>query len=169
MADLYSQRVNQTLAFAQYALVGINTELTSESPNPMKLRGLQEAALFHLDSAFKAYLNELAERERVLLTQATPSVLSKAFETQAIHSSELDEMELLCQDSNSWLFKLISAIKAIHKPLPPSQETASPSDIAIVDLAKEPSLEDQLETQLQSWFEQLKAMILRHRSNAQEW
>ncbi|NRP59100.1 DUF6586 family protein [Marinobacterium sp. xm-d-564] len=169
MADLYSQRVNQTLAFAQYALVGINTELTGESNNRMKLRGLQEAALFHLDSALKAYLNELAERERVLLTQSTPSELSKAFKQQGIHSSELDEMELLCQDSSSWLSKLISAIKAIHKPLPPSQESASQSDIAIIDLAKEQSLEEQLETQLQGWFEQLRAMILRHRSNAQEW
>jgi hypothetical protein len=169
MTDLYSQRVNQTLAFAQYALVGINTELASESPNPMKLRGQQEAALFHLDSAYKAYLNELAERERVLLTQATPSELRKAFQQQGIHSSELDEIGLLCQDSSSWLSKLISAIKAVHKPLPPSQESASQSDIAIIDLAKEASLEEQLETQLQGWYEQLRALILRHRSNAQEW
>lgn len=169
MADLYPQRVNQTLAFAQYALVDINNESSNDIPNRMKLRGLQEAALFHLDSAYKAYLNELAERERVLLTQATLSELSKAFQQQAIYSSELDEMELLCQDSSSWLFRLMSANNSIHKPLPPLQEIASQSEITIKDLAKESTLEEQLETQLQDWFEQLRAMIQRHRSNAQEW
>lgn len=169
MADLYSQRVNQTLAFAKYALGGINNESSNDFPNRMKLRGLQEAALFHLDSAYKAYLNELAERERVLLTQATLSELSQAFQQQAITSSELDEMALLCQDSSSWLFKMISANKSIHKPLLPQQETASQSEIAIKDLVKESTLEEQLETQLQGWFEQLRAMIQRHRSNAQEW
>jgi hypothetical protein len=64
---------------------------------------------------------------------------------------------------------MISANKSIHKPLLPQQETASQSEIAIKDLAKESTLEEQLETQLQGWFEQLRAMIQRHRSNAQEW
>ena len=169
MADLYSQRVNQTLAFAQYALGSIASESTSESDNSMRLRGLQEAALFHMDSAFKAYLFELAERERILLTQATLSELNKAFQQQAIYSNELDEMELLSQDPTSWLSKLIRAINAIHKPLAPVQVAASQSEIAITDVAKEMSLDEQLQTQLQDWFEQLRAMILRHRSNAQEW
>jgi hypothetical protein len=169
MADLYYQRVNQTLAFAQYALLGITAELSGESPNRMKLRGLQEAVLFHLDSALKAYLQELAERERVLLTEPTLSELSKAFQQQAINCSELNELVLLSQDKTSWLSKLLSASKAIHKPIVTSHETTSLSQIAITDLAKEPSLEEQLETQLQELYEQLRVMIQRHRSNSQEW
>jgi hypothetical protein len=169
MADLYAQRVNQTLAFAQYALVNITFELNNESPNRMKLRGLQEAALFHLDSAFIAYLQELAERERVLLTEVTLFELSKAFHQQAIYCGELNELELLSQDQSSWLSKLLRASKAIHKPQVIVQETKSLSQIAITDLAKESSLEEQLETQLQEWFEQLRTMVQRHRSNAQEW
>lgn len=169
MADLYSQRVNQTLVFAQYALVGVSAEVNGESPNRMKLRGLQEAALFHLESAFKAYLQELAERERVLLTNSTLPELSKAFNQQAIFCSELNELELLSLDQTSWLSKLLSAIKAIHKPIVTSQESTSQSQIAITDLAKEPGLEEQLESQLQGWFDQLRAMVQRHRSNSQEW
>ena len=135
----------------------------------MKLRGLHEAALFHLESALTAYLYELAERERILLTQATLSELSKAFQQQGIYSNELAEMELLYQDSNSWISKLHSAIRAIHKPLLPVHEAPSQSEISIKDVTKELSLDEQLRAELPGWFELLRAMIQRHRSNAQEW
>ncbi len=111
MANKQRAMVNQRLYFSRLHLQWLERELASEQlPANIVEQALGESLLFHLQSAYRTYLLELAE-SYVLY----PDSLERAVKLQELLAEQgksAAEVEQLCQLERgpSWLSPLLSAL-----------------------------------------------------------
>lgn len=116
MTNLYTGLVVSALRKCQLLL-----QRTGESD--LQSRALEEAALFQLWKAYRAFLAELAIQLQLGFEPESLQVILDSLESQGVVSSEARELSLLSADPDSWLSKLLQAWKQLQQLAPaPTEE-----------------------------------------------
>jgi len=166
-----NRRVDQKLYFARLALDAADTDATAAP-------ALIEAALFHLDTAYRSYLRE------ILAPLALPLASTKTFNPaktlkqtlmfdsaqQAaeylralnICDSALDELIEL-EQSDAWLARLRAAFVAASTEIEAEQPVATAA-IALADITQQID-----SATCRDWLRAFSELLQRQRNHAQEW
>jgi len=101
--EAYATKVNQKLAFARI----LKAQLPPESAQALLYEASLEAMCFHLYSAFRHYLGEIAEQYNLPSgSHQSISNLQAAFSAEGRQSPEVNELAGLEARNNSWLQQL---------------------------------------------------------------
>lgn len=150
-----NRRVDQKLHLAKLALAAIDANIAAET-------ALAEAALFHLNVAYRAYLHEILEHFKLVITADSAQQVAALLREQHLHSADIDELVKL-EQSGEWPARMHAAYIAAA-----NAEFASPpagsAAIALRDVTM------QIDGSVcAAWLQQFHALLQRQRAHAQEW
>ncbi len=174
MSTVYLARTNQKLNFVRIHLDKLRQAQDDTSWNKHALiESYNESVLFHLASAYDAFLRELAERYSVD-TEALTGYRSLAAEMEAtgVESPELKQLSMLEGDDTSWLHKMMAAYEACWHGSDKQQsvtETSSVSEIHVLQVNPDHAEDAEIISEYQAWFDDLSGLIDRLREGMQEW
>lgn len=168
MSDLYATKVNQKLAFARI----LKTQLPPEGEQALLREANLEAMCFHLYSAFRLYLGEIAAQYN-LPTDCHQSIasLQAAFATEGRQSPEVNELAELEARKNSWLQQLQTAYGGILVDLDLSALAPKPSETPLAGLIAVTEVDSATLTlmALDQWQLHIAELIARHRESMLEY
>jgi len=108
--EAYATKVNQKLAFARL----LKAQLLAENPQTLLYEASLEAMCFHLYSAFRLYLGEIAAQYNLSGgSHQSVSDLQAAFAAEGRQSPEANELAQLEASKNSWLRQLQASYRAM--------------------------------------------------------
>lgn len=174
MSGIYLARTNQKLAFARLHIDALKEahQSTGWSKHAL-IESYNESVLFHMASAYDAFLREIAEVYS-FDTEHLDGYRSLAiqFEQSGLEGPEVAELGALEQDHTSWLHKLIAAYEACWHGSNQKKkvtETSSVSEIHVLQVNPDHAEDADVLAEYQSWFDQMSALIDRLRNGMQEW
>lgn len=174
MSSVYLARTNQKLNFSRIHLERLKQAQNDTSWNKHALiESFNESVLFHLASAYDAFLREIAERYSVE-TESLDGYRSLAAELEVtgVESPELKELSALESDHSSWLHKLVAAYEACWHGTDKQRavtETSSVSEIHVVQVNPDHAEDAVIIAEYESWLESLSELINRLREGMVEW
>jgi len=175
MSDIYLIRTNQKLNFARLHLDALKLahESTSWSKHAL-IESYQESILFHLSTAYLAFLREIAERYSFEAGSVnTLQELRQCFEQSGQESPEVLELESLQGHEQSWLCQLQAAYDACWQATDLKAEQVDPakshSEIQVMQINPDHAEDPEVMAEYQSWLSSLRDMVERQRSGMQEW
>jgi len=125
--ETYATKVNQKLAFART----LKAQLSAENSQTLLYEASLEAVCFHIYSAFRLYLGEIAAQYNLPSgSQQSISDLQAAFAAEGRQSPEANELAELEARKNSWLQQLQLSYGAM---LADVAKTAAPSVVSNSD------------------------------------
>lgn len=174
MSNIYISRTNQKLTFARLHLDYLKrAEQASGWSKHAQIESFEESVLFHMVSAYSAYLRELAqvyylEPEKI----STRDELLAQMETKGLEAPEANELSLLA-GSDSWLSQLLAAYRACWMAQERDQAThsghASLSEIQVVQVNPDHVSDRDVIAELDSWLNSMRELIDRQREGLKEW
>ncbi|WP_286237733.1 DUF6586 family protein [Neptuniibacter halophilus] len=174
MSGIYLARTNQKLAFTRIHLDQLKRaqDDTSWSKHAL-IESYNESVLFHMASAYDAFLREIAELYRVD-TESLDGYRSLAAELEAtgVESPELKQLSLLEADEAGWLHKLMSAYEACWHGSDKQAaltETNSLSEIHVLQVNPDHAEDKAIVAEYEMWFTALSELVNRLREGMQEW
>jgi len=174
MSGIYLARTNQKLNFARLHIDALKGAVDSTGWNKHALiESYNESVLFHLVSAYDAFLREIAELYR-LDTEHLKGYRSlvQELESSGQESPEIGEIVKLEADELSWLHKLLAAYEACwHGSDQRSAVTAtsSVSEIHVLQVNPDHAEDADIIVELENWLISLRELVERLRSGMQEW
>lgn len=174
MSSVYLARTNQKLSFSRIHLDQLKLAQQDTSWNKHALiESFNESILFHLASAYDAFLREIAERYNVDTEQLEGyRSLAAELETTGVESPELKELSILENDDCSWLHKLMAAYEACWHGSDKQAavtETSSVSEIHVVQVNPDHAEDAEIIAEYEAWFGSLSELVNRLREGMQEW
>lgn len=174
MSNIYIARTNQKLLFAKVHLDQLKQAAQSSGWNKhAQIESYEESILFHLVSAYSAYLREIAEVYRLdPLKISTRDELLEQLEENGMEAPEAKELtELAGRDS--WLSQTLKAYRACWVAQDREQAThsdhASLSEIQVVQVNPDHSQDGEVIEQLEGWLNSLRELVDRQRESLKEW
>ncbi|WP_027859125.1 DUF6586 family protein [Marinobacterium jannaschii] len=174
MSGIYLARTNQKLNFARLHIEALRGAVDSTGWNKHALiESYNESVLFHLVSAYDAFLREVAELYR-LDTEHLQGYRSlvQELEHSGQESPEISEIVKLENDDISWLHKLLAAYEACWHGSDKRQqvtETSSVSEIHVLQVNPDHAEDVDIIAELEGWLVSLRELVERLRNNMQEW
>jgi len=174
MSGIYLARTNQKLNFARIHLDALRDGCQSNGWNKhILIESYNESVLFHLASAYDAFLHEIAERYNLDTSHITSyRTLAEDMELSGQECPELAELSVLEADNSSWLHKMVRAYEACWRATDRSAPVSAASSVSEIHVAQvNPAHTDESEIlkEYQHWFDALRDLIDRQRSGMQEW
>ncbi|MEH6822888.1 MAG: DUF6586 family protein [Motiliproteus sp.] len=174
MSNIYISRTNQKLLFAKLHLDCLKqAEQSSGWSKHAQIESFGESVLFHLVSAYSAYLREIAqvyflEPEKI----STRDELLEQMEVKGLEAPEAKELSLLA-GSDSWLSQLLAAYRACWVAQDREQAAhsghASLSEIHVVQVNPDHASDLAVITQLEGWVNSMRELVDRQREGMKEW
>ncbi len=174
MSGIYLARTNQKLNFTRIHLEQLKQAQVDTSWNKHALiESYNESVLFHLTSAYDAFLREIAEAYSVD-TEALDGYRSLAVKMEAtgVESPELKQLSQLENNDEGWLHKMMAAYEACwHGSDKQEQidETNSVSEIHVLQVNPDHAEDKAIIAEYETWFNALSALIDSLREGMQEW
>ena len=163
----YLSVVNQKLFFCKILLKqGLPKKETDEESQSVHLEiALCQSALYQLECAYGHYLRVIAETYQYNLAEHITTVdeLSSALAGMNKHPGEAQEIQSLFEDSQSWLFQMLSAYQQLSLLPTQAASVAHASPIGVVEVKQ---LDDRIALdyqQLKEWQNSFVEMVNRHR------
>lgn len=174
MSCIYLARTNQKLNFARIHLGALRESCASTGWNKhILIESYNESVLFHLASAYDAFLHEIAERYRLDTSHITSyRTLAEDMEKSGQECPELSELSCLEADENSWLHRMVHAYEACWRATDRVEAVSASSSVSEIHVAQiNPAHTDEsaILEEYQQWFDSLRDLIDRQRSGMQEW
>jgi len=144
--------VNQKLYFARLTL----DQATHPDSDEATHTALLQASVFHLMTAYRCYLREIAAHYRFSIEADTAAAALTQLSDRVV--PELSELAALERD-DGWLARLERAYRAISAPLP-----VAAAQIPLVNLAESITADV-----CREWLETLQNVVQEQRGQAQEW
>lgn len=153
-------RVNQKLYFARLTLDQAQAATCANTR-----AALLQAALFHLVTAYRLYLGEIAAAYRHPLDRTdSASAAQQAWVQDGRHCPELSELATL-EQRGDWPARLLAAYAAAAEVAGTAVSAAPASaGIALVDITGAVELDE-----CRSWLAALQALLAQQRERLQEW
>tara|TARA_R110002167_G_scaffold6193_3_gene28176 strand:- start:5363 stop:5887 length:525 start_codon:yes stop_codon:yes gene_type:complete len=174
MSNIYISRTNQKLLFAKLHLDSLKkAEQGSGWSKHAQIESYAESVLFHLVSAYSAYLREIAavyylEPEKI----STRDELLEQMEAKGLEAPEAKELSLLA-GSDSWLSQLLGAYRACwtaqEREEATHSEHASLSEIQVVQVNPDHASDREVIAQLETWVNSMRELVDRQREGLKEW
>ena len=174
MSGIYLARTNQKLSFTRIHLDRLKQAQDDTSWNKHALiESYNESVLFHMTSAYDAFLREIAEAYSVD-TESLDGYRSLAAELEVtgVESPELKQLAQLEVDDTGWLHKLMAAYEACwHGADKQSSitETNSVSEIHVLQVNPDHAEDEAIISEYENWFLALSELIDSLREGMQEW
>lgn len=174
MSSVYLARTNQKLSFVRLHIEKLKLAQSDTSWHKHALiESFNESVLFHLASAYDAFLKEIAERYSVAPNALTNfDALVTAIESTGVESPEVKELAKLEADDASWLHKMLHAYEACwqgaDKPVSTHKEH-SVSEIHVVQINPDHAEDEEIIAEYEAWLVSLSEVINRLREGMQEW
>nr|WP_067289685.1 DUF6586 family protein [Marinobacterium profundum] len=166
-------RTSQKLNFVQLQLEPLlQAQAFTGWSRQAQIECCQESVLFHLASAYGAFLREIGDHYRLDMTELQNFTdLDGLFEQAAVQSPEHTELASLEQDATSWLRRMRAAYEACWQSAARPQASSavgSQSEIRLMSLSADTPTE--VTPQLcQLWQRELSQLVERLRAGMQEW
>ena len=148
--------VNQKLYFADL----VSTQ--AAAAEAAARRALVQATLFHLHTAYRGYLGEIAATQRRDLDAPNARVASRILADLGVTSPELEELAAL-EQSGGWPASLLSAY-AEASAIVASKPVQQSSELRLADVTTDADVED-----CRRWLTAFRALVEAHRERFQEW
>ncbi|MGB0467443.1 MAG: DUF6586 family protein [Pontibacterium sp.] len=174
MSGIYLARTNQKLTFARIHIEALKSAQSSTGWSKHALiESYNESVLFHMASAYDAFLREVAELYR-FDTEALVGYrsLMAQFEATGLEGAELNELGLLEKNQSSWLHKMLAAYEACWHGTNKRgtvTEVSSVSEIHVVQVNPDHAEDGQIVTEYEDWLKEMSALVERLRMGMQEW
>lgn len=174
MSCVYLARTNQKLNFARIHLDALRNGCESTGWNKhILIESYNESVLFHLASAYDAFLHEIAERYSLDVSHIDSyRTLADDMEKSGQECPELAELSGLEADAGSWLHKMLHAYEACWRATDkavPVTSVSSVSEIHVAQINPSHTDEGQVVEEYQHWLDTLRELIDRQRTGMQEW
>ncbi len=174
MSCIYLARTNQKLSFSRLHLDRLKQVQDDTSWNKHALiESYNESVLFHMTSAYDAFLREIAERYNVDAESLTGyRSLAVELEKTGVESPELKQLSMLESDDTGWLHKLVAAYEACWHGSDKKQavsETSSVSEIHVLQVNPDHAEDAEIVAEYEQWFGELSELVNRLREGMQEW
>lgn len=148
--------VNQKLYFARLTLDQATQVDTGEAAHT----ALLQASVFHLASAYRCYLREVASNNRFSIeTDTADAALSQLSDQVVPEFSELAALER----GDTWLARLLRVYREISEPVP-INAAVSATQIPLVNIT-----ESITASACRDWLEALRNVVQQQRGQSQEW
>jgi hypothetical protein len=175
MSNVYLVRTNQKINFARIHMDALAEahESTGWSKHA-EIESYNESVLFHLASAYGAFLREVAEKYRFdPALVAGLSDLERLLEGSGQESPELSELNALEKNEASWLHKMLAAYNACWKAADNQTATAndkvSISEIHVIQINPNHAEDKDILAEYKGWLNEFRALVERLRADMQEW
>ncbi len=174
MSGIYLARTNQKLNFSRLHIDALKGALESTGWSKHALiESYNESVLFHLVSAYDAFLREIAETYRLDTErlQGYRSLVAE-IERSGQESPEISEIGELERDATSWLHKLLAAYEACWHGSDRRQKvtaTSSVSEIHVLQVNPDHAEDRDVVAELENWLHSLRELVDRLRAGMQEW
>ncbi len=174
MSCVYLARTNQKLNFARIHLDALRGGCQSTGWNKhILIESYNESVLFHLASAYGAFLREIAERYQLDVSHIDGyRTLADDLENSGQECPELKELSVLEAEQGSWLHKMIHAYEACWRATDkaaPVNAASSLSEIHVAQVNPDHTDESAIVEEYQGWLDALRDLIDRQRTGMQEW
>lgn len=174
MSGVYLARTNQKLNFTRIHLEALKSAQASTGwSKHAQIESYNESVLFHMVSAYSAFLKEIAEQYRFNAERISKlKELVEQMEAQGLEAPEVGELQELQFNPRSWLHHLLAAYKGCWRAEDHQQSAAkaeSISEIHVMQINPDHAEDADIIKEYQAWFDQLRALIERLRSGMQEW
>lgn len=171
--SVFVTRTSQKLNFVQLQLEQLaQAQVSTGWSRQAQVECCQESVLFHLASAYGAFLCEIGDHYRLEVAQLQSFAdLDALFEQAAVQSPERTELASLEQDAASWLRRLRAAYEACWQPGAKAQAlnaVESQSEIRLMPLSAD-TVTQVTPQQCQRWQRELAQLVERLRAGMQEW
>ncbi|MFT6915960.1 MAG: hypothetical protein ACJAWL_002277 [Motiliproteus sp.] len=174
MSNIYISRTNQKLTFARLHLDCLKkAEQANGWSKHAQIESFEESVLFHMVSAYSAYLREIAqvyylEPEKI----STRDELVAQMEVKGLEAPEANELSQLA-GSDSWLSQLLAAYRACwmaqERDQAADSKHASLSEIQVVQVNPDHASDQDVIAQLESWLNLMRELVDRQREGLKEW
>lgn len=174
MSGIYLARTNQKLSFTRIHLELLKQAQDDTSWNKHALiESFNESVLFHLMSAYDAFLREIAEVYKVdTETLEGYRSLATELEVTGVESPELKQLSVLENDSTAWLHKMIGAYEACWHGADKkgaTSDTKSLSEIHVLQVNPDHAEDKAIIVEYEGWFNALSQLVDSLREGMQEW
>jgi len=172
--SVYISRTNQKLYFARLHLDQLRTaESGSGWSKHALIESYNESVLFHLASAYRAFLGEIAEVYRVAPERATDlDALDRMLAEQGLETPEVSELKQLAA-GEAWLAQLLAAYQACwtaeDREHAQQGEHHSLSEIHVVQVNPDHAEDKEVIAQLDQWLIAFRELVERLRESMKEW
>lgn len=159
MSNPWRAQVNQKLYFAQLVLA----EASAQDDGPAQ-QALLQAAVFHLATAYRLYLKEIAQHQRHVTAAPDARTARRQLQAQGWCCQELDALARLEQEGQ-WPARLLQALReAAGEEAPLRPAAAATLAIAVADITETVDVAG-----CRQWLEQFRQLLETQRAAAQEW
>jgi len=174
MSCIYLARTNQKLNFARIHLDALREGCQSTGwSKHILIESYNESVLFHLASAYGAFLREIAERYGLDVSHIDGyRALAEDMEGSGQECPELNELSSLESDEGSWVHKMLRAYEACWRAsdkAEPVNAASSVSEIHVAQINPAHTDEQDIVNEYQAWLDALRDLIDRQRTGMQEW
>ncbi|WP_136681237.1 DUF6586 family protein [Neptunomonas sp. XY-337] len=174
MSDLYLARTNQKLHFVRLHLEALERAHQSTGwSQHAEVESYNESVLFHLASAYGAFLREIAEKYRFSPAAVnTIADLEAQFEASGQESPERAELHNLEANESSWLHKMLAAYDACwlaSDERKAASDTVSVSEIHVMQINPDHAEDSDILAEYRRWFGEFQGLVERLRAGMQEW
>lgn len=156
MSDSLRALVNQKLYFADLVLAQTDAAATAAR------QALVQAALFHLHTAYRGYLGEIAATQRREFDAPHARVATRILADLGVTSPELDELAAL-EQSGGWPMQLLNAY-AEASAIAVATRVQRVGELQLADVTTQVDVED-----CRRWLAQFRQLVEAHRERFQEW
>lgn len=150
--------VNQKLYFADLALT--QTEAVEGLP---ARQALLQAAVFHLHTAYRAYLGEIAATQGRDIDAPHARVAVRLLADLGVLSPELEELAAL-EQQGGWPARLLEAFSDASAIVPAATPVRPAGELRLTDVTRSADATD-----CRGWLEAFRALTEAHRERFQEW
>lgn len=172
--SVYISRTNQKLYFARLHLDQLKAaEMGSGWSKHALIESFNESVLFHMASAYHAFLAEIAEVYRVAPERAADlDKLEVMLSEQGLETPEVSELKQLAA-GEAWLAQLLAAYQAcwMAEDRDQAQHAGhhSLSEIHVVQVNPDHAEDKDVIAQLEQWLESFRDLVERLRGSMKEW
>jgi hypothetical protein len=158
MSNPWRAQVNQKVYFAQLVL----TDARAKSGAAQQ--ALLQAAVFHLATAYRLYLKEIAQHQRHTTDARDARTAHRQFMAQGWQCQELDVLSQM-EEEGQWPQRLLHALHdAEGEVVAVKPAKSGVGVIAIADITEAVDI-----TSCQQWLESFRTLTEMQREAAQEW
>ncbi|MCV6611100.1 MAG: hypothetical protein OIF55_10060 [Amphritea sp.] len=174
MSGVYLTRTNQKLNFTRIHLDALKQAHESSGWSKHALiESYNESVLFHMTSAYSSLLREIAEQYSFDAEKISKlKQLVAQMEEQGLEAPEINELQLLHQNPESWLHHLLATYRACWRAEDHEQsagQAESVSEIHVMQINPNHAEDADILAEYQNWFAEFKALVERLRAGMQEW
>ncbi|GAA0683960.1 hypothetical protein GCM10009104_06530 [Marinobacterium maritimum] len=175
MSDIYAVRTNQKLNFARLHIKAlVQAQETPQWSQHPRIESYHESVLFFMASGYTSLLREIAENYSLDPSKVYRYTdLIEQLEATGQESPEARELEILEQDSASWLHKVLKAYQscwdASDHSVQASAKDASVSEIHVLQINPDHAEDRDVLAEYNDWLQAFRELLERLRANMQEW